>query len=67
MTDLDSILTQIASEHLFIDTLETRKRDQLDFHDVAVWSVRKALEAAYLAGVAEGAKQAIDGWRGTNA
>jgi hypothetical protein len=54
MTNLDTILTQIANKHLYIDTLETRNCDQLDFHEVAVWSVRKALEAAYLIGVAEG-------------
>jgi len=30
---LDALLTRIAQEHLFIDTLETRKSDSLDFHD----------------------------------
>ena len=45
-----SIFTAIAQEHLFIETLETRRRDALDFHDVSVWSVRAALEAAYDAG-----------------
>ena len=36
MTNLDTILTQIANKHLYIDTLETRNCDQLDFHEVAV-------------------------------
>lgn len=45
-------LLAIAKATLHIDTLETRKSDSLDFHDVAVWSVKAALEAAYRAGLA---------------
>jgi len=67
MNDLDQLLTQIARQHLDIETLETRRSDSLDFHDVAVWQVREALQAAYLAGVAGGAKSALDGMRGSNA
>lgn len=40
-------LEKIAKNHLFIDTLETRNRDRLDFHEVSVWGVVKALEEAY--------------------
>ena len=36
---LDALLTRIAQEHLFIDTLETRNSDSMDFHDVSVWAV----------------------------
>ena len=32
--------------------LETRNRDVLDFHDVAVWSIRNSLAEAYAAGQA---------------
>ena len=46
----DQLFTAIAKEHLFIETLETRRSDSLDFHDVSVWGVRAALEAAYKAG-----------------
>ena len=46
------LLASIAKTMLHIDTLETRKSDSLDFHDVAVWSVKAALEAAYRAGLA---------------
>ena len=67
MTNLDQLLTQIASQHLGIETLETRNSDSLDFHDVAVWTLREALQAAYVAGVAQGATSALDGLRGTNA
>jgi len=67
MTNLDQVLTQIANEHLDIPTLETRRSDSLDFHDVAVWQVHEALQAAYMAGVAEGAAKAIDGMRGKSA
>ena len=37
----------IAREALGIETLETRRGDSLDFHDVAVWSVLEALNRAY--------------------
>ena len=55
---LDALLTRIAQEHLFINTLETRKSDSLDFHDVSVWGVKEALIAAYQAGLAAGQKAA---------
>lgn len=43
-------LQKIALDHLFIETLETRHSDRLDFHDVSVWGVKSALEAAFEAG-----------------
>ena len=49
--DLNQLLEQIATQHLFIQTLETQHRDRLDFHDVSVWGVKAALEAAYEAGL----------------
>lgn len=55
---LDALLTRIAQEHLFIETLETRKSDSLDFHDVSVWGVKEALIAAYQAGLAAAQKTA---------
>jgi hypothetical protein len=45
------ILAEIASEHLGIPTLETRRSDKLDFHDLAVWQISIALRAAFDAGV----------------
>ena len=51
---LDQLLAQIALDHLFIETLETRNSDRLDFHDVSVWAVQSALVAAYQAGLAAG-------------
>ena len=48
------LLLQIATKYFHsIKTLETQNSDRLDFHDVAVWSIRAALEAAYAAGQAE--------------
>ena len=47
MPNLDKLLTAIAGQHLNIETLETRKRDSLDFHDCSVWGIKGALEAAY--------------------
>jgi len=40
----------IAERVFKLTTLETRKSNRLDFHDIAVWRVREALEAAYEAG-----------------
>ena len=48
--DIDRQLQQIALDHLFNDTLETRNSDRLDFHEVSVWGVKSALMAAYEAG-----------------
>ena len=50
MDQRDTILAEIAAKHLFLETLETRNSDSLDFHDRAVWSIKAALEAAYEAG-----------------
>ena len=55
---LYALLTRIAQEHLFIDTLETRNSDSMDFHDVSVWGVKEALLAAYQAGLAARQKAA---------
>jgi hypothetical protein len=46
----DALIFEIAQRHLFLETLETRNRDRLDFHDTAVWAIRSALVAAYEAG-----------------
>ena len=47
---LETLLQQIALNHLFIETLETRNSDRMDFHEVSVWGVKSALMAAYEAG-----------------
>ena len=53
----EALLLEIAAKHFHgIETLETRKSDRLDFHDVAVWAIRAALEDAYEAGRIAGAK-----------
>lgn len=52
-TDLSAlVLNEIAAKHLNIDTLDERKSDSLDFHQVAVWNIRAALDAAFAAGKA---------------
>ena len=54
----DALLLEIAAKHFpTIQALETQHSDRLDFHDVAVWAIRAALEAAYAAGVAAAAKR----------
>jgi len=47
---IDQLLTKIAKKHLSLETLETRNSDSLDFHDMAVWSLKEALQEAYEAG-----------------
>ena len=47
---LDQQMQQIALDHLFIETLETRNSDRMDFHEVSFWGVKSALMAAYEAG-----------------
>lgn len=47
---LNVLLTAIAQEELLVETLETRKSDNLDFYDVSVWGVKRALERSYEAG-----------------
>jgi hypothetical protein len=47
---MEKEISQIAALVLGIETLETRNSDGLDFHEVSVWSLKKALEEAYLAG-----------------
>ena len=46
----DQLLQRIAAEHLFVETLETRNSDRLDFYDVSVWAIRQALIDAFKAG-----------------
>ena len=48
----ETLLLEIAAKHFYLETLETRNSDRLDFHDVSVWSIRAALEAAFAAGQA---------------
>jgi len=52
----ETLILEIATRHFFVETLETRNGDRLDFHDVAVWAMRAALEDAYEAGRIAGAK-----------
>lgn len=49
-TDFNDLLEAIARSELGIGTLEPRGRDSLDFHDVGVVCLKRALHRAYLAG-----------------
>ncbi len=51
-TTINKLFEQIAQKHLFIQTLDTQHSDRSDFHDVAVWCIKSALQAAYDAGLA---------------
>lgn len=52
---LNQKLEAIAREHLFVETLETRRTNE-DFSEVSVWCIKDALEAAYNLGRAEAEK-----------
>ena len=43
----DEKITKIARNYLSIDTLVPRNSDSLNFHNVSVWDVKRALELAY--------------------
>ena len=51
----DALILEIAQRRFFLETLETRNSDSLDFHDVAVWAIRDALTDAFEAGRRAGA------------
>lgn len=54
---LDTLLDAIARDVLNIPTLATRGSDALDFHDVGVVSLKRALKRAYAAGCDATARQ----------
>ncbi len=47
-------IAEIAARHCKVATLETQKVGSKDFHEIAVWQLKAALEAAYTAGVFHG-------------
>lgn len=49
MTRIDTI-NHIAKQHMRIETLTAQNCDRLDFHELAVWSIEAALQAAFQAG-----------------
>lgn len=49
-TERDKILFEIAKDWFNVETLETRGLDCLDFYDVGIGCIRKALAEAYEAG-----------------
>jgi hypothetical protein len=52
---LNKILTDIAQKNFpGVETLKTRNSDDMDFHDVAVWAIKAALEDAFIAGMTTG-------------
>ena len=57
---VQKLLKKIALDHCFVETLQTRNSDRLDFHDVSVWGLQSALEAAYQAGLEAGSFQKLN-------
>ena len=57
VAEAQEVIARIAARILGILTLETRHRDRLDFHDISVDGLRRALEAAYEAGYEAGLRR----------
>ncbi len=53
---VDAELASVAKRLLQIPTLETRKMDSLDFHEVAVWQIRDVLRLVHRMGRTDGTK-----------
>lgn len=51
LASVDAMLLHIAKKHLFLDTLETRNSDSLDFSSQSTAGIKAALKAAYAAGI----------------
>lgn len=43
-----------AKVELLLETLDTRKRDALDFHEIPVWSIKDLVRHAFETGYREG-------------
>ena len=53
--DFNHLIEKIAKDNITgLETLQTRNSDDLDFHDVSVWEIKKALEDAFIAGMTVG-------------
>lgn len=50
MEERERKVLAIARRCFGVETLATRRSDAMDFHSVAVWSIRDALTEAYEAG-----------------
>jgi len=46
-------LDALACRTLGLETVETRNSDSLDFHETAVWAIRKLVAEAYAMGRAD--------------
>jgi len=53
-----------AKVELLLETLETRKRDSLDIHEIPVWSIRDIVRHAFQSGYREGLRTGYRQGRG---
>ena len=49
--ELNKTVNGIVNNILFLETIEAQDNDALDFPEVSVWSIKEALQVAYLAGM----------------
>jgi len=50
MSDKDTTIKKIALTKLGLKTVTTQRSDSKDFHELAIWNIKSALEEAYDAG-----------------
>ena len=50
MNKINKKISSIAKEVLDIPTLKARNSDSLDFHELSVWQIKRALRLAFLKG-----------------
>jgi hypothetical protein len=48
---IDREVSALAKQHLGLETLESRRNGNLDYHELGVCNIKAALEAAYRAGM----------------
>ncbi len=51
-------LEMVAQNTLGVSTLNTQNSDDRDFHDLSVWSIKKALKEAYELGKLDAHREA---------
>ncbi len=56
----DALVTAIANKHMGIKTLEERKSDSMDFHELSVWEIKAALKEALETGINIGIKMTVE-------
>lgn len=63
MSKVEQKMEEIAKKYFYVKTLKTRNMDELDFYNIPIWNIKKALEDAYHFGFNEGVKSESDSYK----